>query len=136
MLSNETRCGWRIGTKCKFFYRRICLACVSTHQLDQRLYSSGDCGRAETRLNYHLVQQELPIFIPASERVKTCILQHCQKVYPRDDDRLRKSCSTDGRFRNKCNASSSQDCEVHLITENVTAVLRTTKQLTAHGLQD
>src|SRR6218665_2331443 len=46
MLSDETCCGWRVGTKCKFFYRRICLACVSAHQLDQRLYSSGDCGRA------------------------------------------------------------------------------------------
>src|SRR6218665_3152782 len=45
MLSDETCCGWRVGTKCKFFYRRICLACVSVHQLDQRLYSSGDCGR-------------------------------------------------------------------------------------------
>src|SRR6218665_2339160 len=40
-----------------------------------------------TRLNYHLVQQEQPILIPASESVKTCILQHCQKVYPRDDHR-------------------------------------------------
>src|SRR6218665_62480 len=46
MLSDETCCGWRVGTKCKFFYRRICLAWVSAHQLDQRLYSSGDCGRA------------------------------------------------------------------------------------------
>src|SRR6218665_62077 len=46
MLSDETCCGWHVGTKCKFFYRRICLACVSAHQLDQRLYSSGDCGRA------------------------------------------------------------------------------------------
>src|SRR6218665_1142341 len=48
MLSDETCCGWRVGTKCigKFFYRRICLACVSAHQLDQRLYSSADCGRA------------------------------------------------------------------------------------------
>src|SRR6218665_3529882 len=46
MLSDKTCCGWRVGTKCKFFYRRICLACVSAHQLDQRLYSSGDCGRA------------------------------------------------------------------------------------------
>src|SRR6218665_3931103 len=45
-LSNETCCGWRVGTKCKFFYRRICLAGVSARQLDQRLYSSGDCGRA------------------------------------------------------------------------------------------
>lgn len=36
---------------------------------------------------YHLVQQEQPILIPASESVKTCILQHCQKVYPRDDHR-------------------------------------------------
>src|SRR6218665_531405 len=46
MLSDETCCGWRVGTNCKFFYRRICLACVLAHQLDQRLYSSGDCGRA------------------------------------------------------------------------------------------
>src|SRR6218665_341119 len=46
MLSDETCCGWHVGTKCKFFYRRICLACVSAQQLDQRLYSSGDCGRA------------------------------------------------------------------------------------------
>src|SRR6218665_138980 len=46
MLSDETCCGWRVGTKCKFFYRRICLACVSAHKLDQRLYSSADCGRA------------------------------------------------------------------------------------------
>src|SRR6218665_2665762 len=46
MLSDETCCGWRVCTKCKFFYRRICLACVSAHQLDQRLYSSGDCGGA------------------------------------------------------------------------------------------
>src|SRR6218665_2521943 len=46
MLSNETCCGWRVGTKCKFFYRQICLACASANQLDQRLYSSGDCGRA------------------------------------------------------------------------------------------
>src|SRR6218665_3404402 len=45
MLSDETCCGWRVGTKSKFFYHRICLACVSAHQLDQRLYSSGDCGR-------------------------------------------------------------------------------------------
>src|SRR6218665_6760 len=42
MLSDETCCGWRVGTKCQFFFRRICLACVSAHQLDQRLYSSGD----------------------------------------------------------------------------------------------
>src|SRR6218665_2328040 len=34
-----------VGTKSNFFYRRICLACVSAYQLDQRLYSSGDCGR-------------------------------------------------------------------------------------------
>ena len=40
-----------------------------------------------TRLNYHLVQQEQPILIPASESVKTCILQHCQKVHPSDDHR-------------------------------------------------
>src|SRR6218665_4005340 len=40
-----------------------------------------------TRLKYHLVQQEQPILLPASESVKTCIMQHCQKVYPRDDDR-------------------------------------------------
>src|SRR6218665_1916116 len=40
-----------------------------------------------TRLNYHLVQQEHPTLIPAFESVKPCILQHCQKVYPRDDDR-------------------------------------------------
>src|SRR6218665_156776 len=40
-----------------------------------------------TTLNYHLVQQEQPILIPTSERVKTCILQHCQKVHPRDDHR-------------------------------------------------
>ena len=46
MLSDETRCGWRVGTKCKFSYRRICLVYISAHQLDQRLYSSGDCGRA------------------------------------------------------------------------------------------
>src|SRR6218665_3439406 len=42
---------------------------------------------AHDRLNYHLVQQEQPILIPASVSVKTCILQHCQKVYPRDDHR-------------------------------------------------
>src|SRR6218665_1096632 len=78
MLSDETCCGWRVGTKCKFFYRRICLACVLAHQLDQRLYSAGDCRRA--RLNYHLVQQEQLILIPASER-KTCILQHCLKFF-------------------------------------------------------
>src|SRR6218665_1233585 len=40
-----------------------------------------------TRLSYRLVQHEQPILIPASESVKACILQHCQKVYPRDDDR-------------------------------------------------
>src|SRR6218665_1147251 len=49
MMSVETCCGWRVGTKFKFFYRRICLACVSAHQLDQRLYYSGDCGRAGLR---------------------------------------------------------------------------------------
>src|SRR6218665_2164562 len=59
-----------------------------------------------------------------------------RKVHPRDDQsqRLRKSCSTDGRFRNKCNAYSSQDCEDHLLNENLTDVLRATKQLTAHEL--
>src|SRR6218665_1680232 len=46
MLSFETCCGWCVGTKCKFFYFRSFLACVSAHQLDQRSYSSGDCGRA------------------------------------------------------------------------------------------
>src|SRR6218665_1630506 len=55
MLSHETSCGWRVGRKVrknlglyrpKFFYHQICLACVSAQQLDQRLYSSGDCGRA------------------------------------------------------------------------------------------
>src|SRR6218665_1427328 len=40
-----------------------------------------------TRLKYHLVQQEQPILLPASESVNTCILQHCQKVYSTDDDR-------------------------------------------------
>src|SRR6218665_1330947 len=39
-----------------------------------------------TRLSYHLAQEQ-PILIPASESVKTCILQHCQTVYPRDDHR-------------------------------------------------
>src|SRR6218665_2980956 len=75
MLLDEICCGWRVGTKGKFFYRRICLACVSAHQLDQRLYFSADCGRARigSNLNYHLVQQEQPILIPASESVKTCI---------------------------------------------------------------
>src|SRR6218665_2321673 len=80
MLSDETCCGWHVGTKCKFLYRRICLACVSAHQLDQRLYSLGDCGRAGRGSN--------SIWFSTSSQyyylhLKTYIFQHCQKVYPR-----------------------------------------------------
>src|SRR6218665_1279517 len=35
--AHGSSCGWRVGTKCKFFYRRICFACVSARQLDPRL---------------------------------------------------------------------------------------------------
>src|SRR6218665_2460822 len=45
-------------------------------------------GELDYRLNYHLVQQEQPILIPASESVKTCVLEHWPKIYPRDDHRI------------------------------------------------
>src|SRR6218665_2625657 len=130
---DETCCGWRVGTKCKFFYRRICLACVSAHKLDQRLYSSADCGRARIGSIIYLVQQEQPILIPASESVKTCILQHCQKVYPKDDHR---------DFVNlvalmvgfEINVMHRARRIARFIYSMKTAVLRATKQLTAHEL--
>src|SRR6218665_80407 len=87
MLSDETCCGWRVGTKCKFFLSSnlfgVCFGPSTGPEIIffRRLWESW------TRLNYYLVQQEQPILIPASESVKTCILQHCQKVHPRDDHR-------------------------------------------------
>src|SRR6218665_2089750 len=93
-------------------------------------------GELDYRLNYHLVQQEQPILIPASESVKTCILQYCQKVYPKDDDKDFVNLVALMVGFDICNAWSPQDCEVHLLSENLTAVLRATKQLTAHELHD
>src|SRR6218665_217885 len=87
MLRNETCCGWRVGTKCKFFYRRICLACFFGPSTGPEIILFRRLWESWTRFNYHLVQEERPILIPASESLKKCILQHCQKVYPRDDDR-------------------------------------------------
>ena len=75
MLLDETCRGWRVGNICLKFFYWICLACVSAHQLHQRLYSLGDSGREMA-----LAQPgQQPPLIPASESVKTFILQHCQK---------------------------------------------------------
>src|SRR6218665_2742858 len=79
MLSDETCCGWRVGTKCKFFLSSnwfgVCFGPSTGPEIIffRRLWESW------TRLNYYLVQQEQPISIPAAVSVKTCILQHSEK---------------------------------------------------------
>src|SRR6218665_4005077 len=65
MLLDEICCGWRVGTKCKFFIVEFVWRVFRPINWTRDYILQEIVGW--TRLSYHLVQQEQPILIPASE---------------------------------------------------------------------